>query len=170
MYPCNRSHRNKTPFLAISAGKGVVCLERESSRCQLCAAVLLIIVMTVVFPVPPVPMIAPIVGTRRLHTGLANYYRRPRHNHWRRRDNHRLRAHYNHWCRGDHDWNRQSQPNGNMEPSRVRSYRQGKAYDTQEHHQTKHPWESAYVFHGSIRICLWWTASFGAAYMLLSLT
>ena len=121
MYLCNRSHRNKTPFLAISAGKGVVCLERESSRCELCAAVLLIIVMTVVFPVPPVPMITSIVGTLIPHTGFASYHRRSRHDHWRRLDNHGRWSHYNHWCRGDHDWNRQSQPNGNMEPSRVRS-------------------------------------------------
>ena len=40
---------------------------------------------------------------------------------------------------GDHDWNRQSQPNGDMEPSRMRGQGQGKACDTQEHHQTKHP-------------------------------
>jgi hypothetical protein len=94
----------------------------------MCAAVLLIIVMTVVFPVPMIApvvgtlrpyMIAPIVGTLRLHAGLANYNRWSRHDHWHRLDNHGLRSRYNHWCRGDHDWNRQSQPNGDMEPSSV---------------------------------------------------
>jgi hypothetical protein len=128
---------------------------RESSRCQLCAAVLLIIVMTVVFPVPPVPMIAPIVGTLIPHTGFASYHRRSRHDHWRRLDNHWRRSRYNHWCRGDHDWNRQSQPNRDMEPSRVRGQGQEKACDTQKHHQTKHPWECAYAFHCSNLLCFW---------------
>jgi hypothetical protein len=109
----------------------------------MCAAVLLIIVMTVVFPVPPVPMIAsivgvlipyviaPVVGTLKLHARLANYHRWSRHDHWRRLDNHGLRSLDNHRCRGDHDWNRQCQPNGDMEPSRMRGYGQGKACDTQ---------------------------------------
>ena len=93
----------------------------------MCAAVLLIIVMTVVFPVP---MITPVVGTLILHAGLANYNWWSRHNYWRRLDNHGLWSRYNHWCRSDHDRNRQSQPNGDMKPSSVRSERQGKAGDT----------------------------------------
>jgi hypothetical protein len=90
-------------------------------------------VMTVVFPVPPVPMItsivraliphviAPVVGTLIPHTGLAYYHRRSRHDHWRRLDNHGLRSPYKHWGRGNHYRYRQSQPNGDMQPSRVRS-------------------------------------------------
>jgi hypothetical protein len=86
----------------------------------MCAVVLLIIVMTMVFPVPPVPMIAPIVGalipyviapvvgTHKLHARLANYHQRPRHDHWHRLDNHGLRSRYNHWYRSNHDWNRKS--------------------------------------------------------------
>ena len=94
----------------------------------MCAAVLLIIVRTVVFPVPMITplvgtlipyMIALVVGTLILHAGLANYNRWSRHNYWRRLDNHGLRSRYNHWCRSDHDWNRQSQPNGDMESSSV---------------------------------------------------
>ena len=84
----------------------------------MCAAVLLIIVMTVVFPVP---MIAPVVGTLRLHVGLANYNRWSCHDHWHRLDKHGLRSRYNYWCRGDHNWNRQSQLDGDMEPCSVRS-------------------------------------------------
>ena len=82
------------------------------------AAVLLVIVMTVVFPVP---MITPVVGTLILHAGLANYNRWSRHNYWHRLDNHGLRSRYNYWCRGDHNWNRQSQLNGDMEPCSMRS-------------------------------------------------
>jgi hypothetical protein len=94
---------------------------------------LLIMVMTVVFPVPPVPMIASrdralipyaitsVVGTLIPHTGLANYHRWSRYDHWRRLDNHGLWAPYHYWGRGNYDWHRQSQPNGDMQPSRVRS-------------------------------------------------
>ena len=93
----------------------------------MCAAVLLIIVMIVVFPVP---MIAPVVGMLRLHVRLANYNRWSRHDHWRRLDNHGLRSRYNHWCMDDYDRNQQSQPNGDMEPSRMRGSGQSKACDT----------------------------------------
>jgi hypothetical protein len=97
------------------------------------AVVLLIIVMTVVFPLPPAPLIAaiggalipyviaPVVGALRLHAGLANYYRRSRHDHWRRLDNHGPRSCYNYRCRSDYDWNRKSQPNRDTKPSRMRS-------------------------------------------------
>jgi hypothetical protein len=56
-----------------------------------------------------------------------------------------------------------------MQPSRVRSERQGKACDTQYHHQTEYPWECVYAFHGSILLCLWWTVPFDATYVLLAL-
>ena len=104
---------------------------------------LLIIVMMMVFPVPPGPtitsvvgalipyVIAPVVETLKLHTRLANYHRRSRHDHWHRLDNHGLRSRYNHRCRSDYDWNRQSQPNGDTEPSRMRGQGQGQACDTQ---------------------------------------
>jgi hypothetical protein len=100
-------------------------------------------VMTVVFPVPPVPMISsivgalipdvitPVMGTLIPHTGLANYHRWSCHDYWRRLDNHGLRSPYHYWGRGDHDRHRQSQPNGDMEASSVRIERQGKACDTQ---------------------------------------
>jgi hypothetical protein len=104
--------------------------------------VFLIIVMTVMLPVPPVPLIAsivgvliphviaPVVGTLRLRAGFAHYYRRSRHDHWRRLDDHGLRSCYNYWCRSDYDWNRQAQPNRDTEPSRMRGQGQGKACDT----------------------------------------
>jgi hypothetical protein len=147
----------------------------------MCAAVLLIIVMTMVFPLPQVPLIvpiggalisyviAPIVGTRGLHAGLANYYRRSRHDHRRRLDNHGLRSRYNHWCWSDYDWNRQPQSNGDTESSRMRGQGQDKACTTQEHCQTKHPWECAYAFHCSILLCLRLTISFGTTCVLLLL-
>jgi hypothetical protein len=88
-------------------------------------------VMMVVFPVPPVSMRSPIGGTlipyvmasivRTLipHAGLATYHRRSCHDHWRRLDNYGSPYHY--WSRGDHDRHRQSQPNGDVETSRLRS-------------------------------------------------
>jgi hypothetical protein len=90
-------------------------------------------VMTAVFPVPPVPMIAsrvgvlipyviaPVVATLIPHTGLANYHRRSRYDHWRRLDNHGLWSPYHYWSRSNYDRYRQSQPNGDMQSSCVRS-------------------------------------------------
>jgi hypothetical protein len=66
-------------------------------------------------------VIAPVVGMLIPHIGLANYHRWSRHDHWRRLDNHGLRSPYHDWGRSDHDRHRQSQSNGDMQPSRVRS-------------------------------------------------
>ena len=98
-----------------------MCLEELFSRRKLCAVGLLImVVMTVVFPALPVllvPMVLPVVGMSVHYAWPGNHHRRLRHDHWCRMDKHRMRGHdYRRW-RSHHDGKRQSQPDRDMHPS-----------------------------------------------------
>ena len=113
--------------------------ERAEQRAYVCTPLsrsssVPVLLITVVVPpgpvvvVPPGPIIAPVVWGCIHYMRLGKYHGRLRHDHGSRLvDNHRPGVNRNGRCGSDDNRKRHSQPNGDMNPSRVCRARQGDA-------------------------------------------